>query len=164
MRVLGVDPGTIRTGVGVVDLAGDEAACVTSETLSAPSRASLPERLATMLDGLDGLIERFRPDVVALEQPFAGRNARTALAIGQAQGIAMAAAARRGIPVASYAPSAVKHAVADHGGASKDQVRDMVQVVLGLAEPPDSLDAADALAVALCHVNAARAERLVLTD
>ena len=162
--MLGVDPGTIRTGVGVVDLLDDEPTFVAFETVSPPQRDDLPQRLAAILARLGELMERWRPDVVALERPFAGKNSRTALAIGQAQGIAMAAAAGRGIAIASYAPSEVKQAVADHGGASKEQVRDMVQIALSLPEPPDTSDAADALAVALCHVNAARSERLVLME
>ena len=84
--------------------------------------------------------------------------------MGQAQAVAMIASARKGLPVATYSPTEVKQAVTDHGGSSKEQVREMVQVVLRLAEPPETTDAADALAVALCHVNAARAERLILIE
>ena len=161
---MGVDPGTVRTGIGIVDLSGDEANLVWEGTLCPPPKAPLPARLAAILLQLEELIECWSPDVVAVENPFAGKNPRTALAIGQAQGIALAAAARKNIPVATYAPSEIKRAVADHGGASKDQVREMVQAVLVLPQPPESSDAADALAVALCHVNSARSQRLVMTE
>ena len=104
------------------------------------------------------------PDTVAIEQPFAGKNVRSALAVGQAQAVAMVVAARRGLLVATYSPSQVKQAVTDHGGSSKEQVREMVQIVLQLEDPPETSDAADALAVALCHVNATRADRLIFME
>ncbi len=164
MRVLGVDPGTVHMGVGLVDLAGDDVTHVTSATLSPPAKLALSDRLAAIFTELEGLMQEWMPDAVAIEQPFAGKNIRSALAVGQAQAVAMVVAARSGLPVATYSPSQVKQAVTDHGVSSKEQVREMVQIVLQLADPPETSDAADALAVALCHVNATRADRLVLMD
>jgi crossover junction endodeoxyribonuclease RuvC len=125
---------------------------------------ALSDRLAAIFTELEGLMQEWMPDAVAIEQPFAGKNIRSALAVGQAQAVAMVVAARSGLPVATYSPSQVKQAVTDHGVSSKEQVREMVQIVLQLADPPETSDAADALAVALCHVNATRADRLVLMD
>ncbi len=151
-------------GVGLVDLAGDDVTHVTSATLSPPAKLALSDRLAAIFTELEGLMQEWMPDAVAIEQPFAGKNIRSALAVGQAQAVAMVVAARSGLPVATYSPSQVKQAVTDHGVSSKEQVREMVQIVLQLADPPETSDAADALAVALCHVNATRADRLVLMD
>lgn len=151
-------------GVGLVYLDGDEATHIASTTLSPSPKDDLSNRLATIFAELEALADEWRPDTVAIEQPFAGKNVRSALAVGQAQAIAMLVAARRGLPVATYSPSQVKQAVTDHGGSSKEQVREMVQIVLQLAEPPETADAADALAVALCHVNATRSDRLVLME
>jgi crossover junction endodeoxyribonuclease RuvC len=151
-------------GVGLVDLAGDEATHIASTTLSPPSKLALADRLGKIFDDLDALMAEWMPDAVAIEQPFAGKNIRSALAVGQAQAVAMVVAARRGLPVSTYSPSQVKQAVTDHGGSSKEQVREMVQIVLQMEEPPESSDAADALAVALCHVNASRADLLILMD
>jgi crossover junction endodeoxyribonuclease RuvC len=164
LRVLGVDPGTVHMGVGMVDLAGDEVSHIASATLSPPAKLALSDRLAKIFDELEKLMAEWMPDTVAIEQPFAGKNVRSALAVGQAQAVAMVVAARRGLLVATYSPSQVKQAVTDHGGSSKEQVREMVQIVLQMEDPPETSDAADALAVALCHVNATRADRLILMD
>jgi crossover junction endodeoxyribonuclease RuvC len=164
VRVLGVDPGTVHMGVGMVDLAGDEVTHIASTTISPKARQPLSDRLAVIFEKLEKLMAEWTPDTVAIEQPFAGKNVRSALAVGQAQAVAMVVAARRGLDVATYSPSQVKQAVTDHGGSSKEQVREMVQIVLQLEEPPETSDAADALAVALCHVNATRADRLVIME
>ena len=99
---------------------------------------------------------------MAIEEPFAARNVRAAMAIGHAQAVAMVAAAGHKLPVSSYAPRQVKLAVTDFGGSSKEQVQEMVKLLLGLDAPPESLDASDALAVAICHISASRAEELVV--
>lgn len=164
MRVLGVDPGTVHMGVGLVDLAGNEVSHLASATLSPPPKLALSDRLAKIFEELEKLMVEWMPDTVAIEQPFAGKNVRSALAVGQAQAVAMVVAARRGLLVATYSPSQVKQAVTDHGGSSKEQVREMVQIVLQLEDPPETSDAADALAVALCHVNATRADRLIFME
>ena len=153
MLVLGIDPGTYSMGVGAVerDGDGDGYSPRMSATLAPPRSLPLAERLAWLHERLRETIGEIRPDCVAIETPFVSRNVKTALAVGQAQAAAMIAAA--GVPVSLYAPSEVKKAVADHGGASKDQVREMTRALLGIAEPMESADAADALAVAICHIN-----------
>ena len=154
MRVLGVDPGTYRMGVGVIDSDGDSLVLAYSDVITPGKRDPLPQRLHYLFVHLTEAIDAWRPMEVAIEEPFAGRNVRAALAIGQAQAAAMMAAAARGLPVSGYAPRQVKQAVTDYGGSSKEQVQEMVSVLLGLDAPPASSDAADALAVAICHLNA----------
>ena len=124
-----------------------------SDALRAPRSASLAERLAWLHERLERTIRELKPDCAAIETPFVSRNAKAALAVGQAQAAAMIAAAASGVPVALYTPGEVKKAVADHGGASKEQVRDMARALLGMDEPPATTDAADAIAVAICHIN-----------
>ena len=153
LLVLGIDPGTYVTGVGAVEREDDGCALRMSGALRAPRSASLPERLAWLHERLERTVRDVKPDFVAIETPFVSRNAKAALAVGQAQAAAMIAAAARGVPVALYTPGEVKKAVADHGGASKEQVRDMARALLGMDEPPETTDAADALAVAICHIN-----------
>ena len=164
LRVLGIDPGTVHMGFGIVDSLGEDVTHIASDTITPRSGADLSDRLATIFEELETLLDEWGPDAVAIEQPFAGKNVRSALAIGQAQAVAMLAGAKRGLPVSTYSPTQVKQAVTDYGGASKEQVRDMVQIVLQLAEQPETTDAADALAVALCHVSAHRAQGLELRD
>ena len=164
MLALGIDPGTYRMGVGAVESDGDGYAMALSEVLSPPSRAELAERLLWLHKRLDAIIGETAPDVVAVESPFVGRNARAAIAVGQAQAVAMMAAAGRGIPVATYAPGEVKKAVTDHGGSSKEQVQEMVSVMLGLDEVPEPSDRADALAVAICHLSAAHESEIEMWE
>ena len=157
VRVLGIDPGTFNMGVGVVDSEDGELTHVYSGVLS-PGRASpLAQRLHFLYGQVLQTMEEWRPSLVAIEEPFVARNPRSAMAVGQAQGVAMVAAAHCGLPVSSYAPRAVKKAVTDYGGSSKEQVQQMVRVLLGLSEDfQQSSDATDALAVAICHISAVR--------
>jgi crossover junction endodeoxyribonuclease RuvC len=143
-------------GVGVVEAEGDRLACAHACVLRAPASRPLAQRLLQIYLELVEIIERFSPCAVAIEEPFVAKNARAAMAVGQAQAIAMLAAARCGAPVASYAPRAVKQAVTDFGGSSKAQVQEMVGLMLGLDFTPALLDATDALATAICHVNSSR--------
>ena len=156
MLVVGVDPGTIRMGVGGVLSDDDQLTMVYSEVLSPPRSAPLSDRLGWLLDRMSRAMEELRPSVVAIEQPFVARNVKAALAVGQAQAVAMIAAARLEIPVANYSPSEVKKAVTDYGGSSKEQVQQMVSVLLGIDEILEPHDRADALAVAICHINRSR--------
>ena len=152
--VLGIDPGTYSMGVGAVERDEDDRfALRMSDTLSPPRSAALAERLAWLHARLERTIRELKPDCVAVETPFVSRNVKAALAVGQAQAAAMIAAAANGVPVAFYTPSEVKKAVADHGGASKEQVQEMARATLGLREPLEPSDAADAAAVAICHIN-----------
>ena len=164
MRVLGVDPGTYKMGVGVVDSDGPGMSTAYYGVLSPKRRDPLARRLHYLHEQLLTLIGEWRPEEVAIEEPFAGRNVRAAMAIGQAQAVAMVAAARHELPVSHYAPSQVKQAVTDHGGSSKEQVQEMVRVLLALDSTPESNDAADALAVAICHLNASSVQHLVITE
>lgn len=160
MRVLGVDPGTYHMGVGVVDGGGGDLALAHMDALNAPRSMPPAQRLQRLHAALTDCIQACKPDAVAIEEPFVARNARSAIAVGQAQAIAMLAAAQCGVDVHTYAPSQVKQAVTDHGGSSKEQVQEMLRVLLGLDAPPTPLDASDALAVAVCHINASRAQEI----
>lgn len=157
MLVVGVDPGTINMGVGAVLSDDDLLTLAYSEVLSPPKSAPLSDRLSWLHDRMSRALEDLMPSVVAIEQPFVARNVKAALAVGQAQAVAMIAAARLGIPVAGYSPSEVKKAVTDYGGSSKEQVQQMVSVLLGMDEILEPPDRADALAVAICHINRSRA-------
>lgn len=151
MRVLGVDPGLTRCGLGVVDVAGRKATLVDVRVAASTPAMAAPERLALVADALDAMLDAFAPDAIALERVFAQHNVRTVMGTAQASGVVMLAAARRGIPVAMYTPSEVKAAVTGDGRAQKAQVGFMVARILGLAETPKPADAADALAIAITH-------------
>ena len=157
MRVLGIDPGTVRMGVGVVDGDGrrGEGRVVAFESVALPREVSVAERLKVIRDTVAGYIGRFRPEVMALENVFFGENVRTLVKIGEARASAMLAAAEQGVPVVEYPPARVKQAVTGNGTASKVQVQQMVKVLLQIKEAPP-VDAADALAVALCHLQSLR--------
>ncbi len=152
MKILGIDPGTRVMGYGIIDSQGDSIALVSCGALVSPKNSSLSERLCTLYNKLLEIIQRHHPDVVVVEQPFVAKNVRSALAIGQAQAIALLAAASHGIPTAEYTPAQIKQRVANYGASSKEQIQKMVQLQLGLREVPQPSDAADALAVAICHL------------
>lgn len=151
MKILGIDPGTIVTGYGVIECDGDDMALVDYGAITMKERSPIGERLHYIHTELITVIERHRPDSVAVEQPFVAKNVKTALAIGRAQAVAMLAAAVNGIPSYEYTPAQVKQRVASHGASSKEQVQEMVRLHLGLDAVPEPNDAADALAVAICH-------------
>ena len=153
MLVLGVDPGTYKMGIGLVESDGESYSLRLSDALSPPRKAELAARLGWLHSRLEELVAEIRPDVVAVESPFVGRNIKAAISVGQAQAVAMVAAASHGIPVSMYAPREVKKAVTDNGGSSKEQVQDMVQFLLDLPDPLEPSDRADAAAVAICHIN-----------
>jgi len=154
--VLGVDPGSRRCGYGVVTRRGSRIEVVESGVLLA-AELSIPERLARILDGLSAIMERARVDEVAVESVFSGVSPRSALALGQARGVALAAAARAGLPVFEYAPAEVKLAFTGSGRADKGQMVRMARALLGVAARLS--DEADALALAVCHL-ARRAARV----
>jgi crossover junction endodeoxyribonuclease RuvC len=163
MIILGIDPGTLAMGYGVLDVddSGDQPRMVQCGVLTAAGSRPLAERLHELYLGLTDVLVRFRPDEMAIEDPFVARNVRSALSIGRAQAIAMLSAASHGIPVATYPPAKVKHGVADYGRGDKEQVQRMVCLQLGLAEKPGPSDATDALAVALCHLRERQLSRLL---
>jgi crossover junction endodeoxyribonuclease RuvC len=153
MRVLGVDPGLTRCGVGVVDGGrGRQPSMIDVTVIRTPADLDLPARLLAVADGVETMIDRHRPDVIAIERVFSQVNVRTVMGTAQVTGVVALAAARRGIPVAWHTPSEVKAAVSGSGRADKSQVTAMVTRLLRLASAPKPADAADALALALCHL------------
>ena len=148
---MGIDPGTVTMGYGVIESRDGEITLVCSGALDCPQRSTLGERLSFLYAELEKLVSRYRPDAVAIEQPFVAKNVKTALAIGKAQAVAILAAANAGLPSYEYTPAQVKQRVANYGTSSKEQVQEMVRLQLGLVEVPQPSDAADALAVAICH-------------
>jgi crossover junction endodeoxyribonuclease RuvC len=153
--VLGIDPGLSRCGYGVVRPGGGELCALAYGVLSTPPSASLPDRLAMLEAELTELVAQTGPSAMAVERVLFQANVRTAISVGQASGIALAVASRGGVPVEHYSPNEVKLAVTGFGAADKAQVQVMVQRLLGLGETP-SPDAADALALALCHGSSSR--------
>jgi len=152
LRVLGVDPGLTRCGVGVVEVAPNRRARLVHVTVvRTPADMALEQRLLLIADGIAAEIDEHRPDAVAVERVFAQANVRTVMGTAQAAGLALHAAAARGLPVGLHTPSEVKAAVTGYGNADKRQVQTMIARVLGLDEAPKPADAADALALAVCH-------------
>jgi len=151
VKVLGVDPGSRVTGYGVIELSAGKASYLASGCIRART-TNASDRLGEIHAGIVALIDDHRPDAAAVEQVFLARNARSALLLGQARGAALAALASRGVPVCEYAARSVKQAVTGTGGASKEQIQHMVKALLRLPAAP-SRDAADALAIAICHIN-----------
>jgi crossover junction endodeoxyribonuclease RuvC len=160
--VLGIDPGTATTGFGVVteDAAGD-AQLVRYGAILTQAGTPMPERLLTLYRELTVLLTETKPDAVAVEELFFSRNVTTAIAVGQARGVALLAAAQAGAPVYEYKPAQVKQALVGYGGADKAQMQEMVRLMLGLTEIPRPDDAADAVAIAICHLHSARLMRLI---
>lgn len=154
MIVIGFDPGTARLGYGVIE--SDPAARVIDYgVIATDSSAPMPTRLLLIHSAISELLDRFEPEAVAVELLFFARNVTTAMTVGQARGIVLLAAAQRGVAVAEYTPAEVKQAVVGYGKADKQQIQEMVRVVLGLEVTPAPDDAADALAVAICHAQSA---------
>ena len=160
MRVFGIDCGTEVTGFGVVDFddgaRNPRLACCTMGAIRLAKNRALPERLAQVFEELTNELERWNPDTVAIEEVFYSVNAKSALKLGQVRGVALLAAARQRIPVAEYAPLLIKSSVVGYGLAKKEQVQFMVARLLDLAAPPEPPDAADALAIAICHIHTAQ--------
>jgi len=154
MRVLGVDCGTECTGYGVVELCPDDRlACLTCGAIRLALRDPLPARLAAVFEHLGAVIAEHRPDCVAIEDVFYAVNVKSALKLGQVRGVAMLAAAAAGLAVAEYSPLSIKSAVVGYGRAEKQQVQEMVKRLLNLDTVPEPADAADALAIAICHLH-----------
>lgn len=156
MRVIGIDPGTAITGWGVVEGDGNDLRAIAYGVVTTPAGTPLPERLQVIYRELTALLDTWQPESSAIEELFFSKNAKTALAVGHGRGAAMLALANAGLPIAEYKPLEVKQAITGHGGADKQQMQQMVKVLLSLAELPRPDDAADALAVAICHLHSAR--------
>lgn len=159
--ILGVDPGSNVTGYGLIRSDGGRDLLVESGVIQPYPKATLPEKLKEIFEGLLAIIDKGEPDHFAIEKAFYSKNARSALIMGQARGVAILAAAKSNIPIGEYSPKEVKSAVVGNGSASKSQVQFMVKKLLRLKDPPEPLDAADALAVALCHAQRIRRNHLV---
>ncbi|UCH87819.1 MAG: crossover junction endodeoxyribonuclease RuvC [Dehalococcoidia bacterium] len=159
MLILGIDPGLSTTGYGLVLLSGDRPQAVAYGTLNAQRRRPLPERLRQIYDGIAGVIADWQPAEVAVEDFLVG-NVRAAVAIGEARAVVLLAAAQAELPLFQYQPAQIKQFVTSYGGSQKVQVQEMVRLLLGLDEAPQPADAADALAVALCHCAQRRHELL----
>lgn len=152
MKVFGIDPGSARTGYGCVQSDGSRHRMIVCGAITIPASHSFPEKLKIIHAELAILIARHRPDCVAIENLFHAVNARSALKLGHARGVAMLAAVEAGVPIVEYTPAEVKQSVVGYGRAEKRQVQSMVQLLLGLTEPPAPFDASDALAIAVCHL------------
>jgi len=159
--VLGIDPGTAITGYGLVWGEGDDLRLVDYGVITTPSDESQPQRLQEIYRQLTALIQERQPAEAAVEKLFFSRNVRTALNVGQARGVALLAIVNAGIAVHEYTPLEVKQAVVGYGRATKEQVQEMVKVLLGLDTVPQPDDAADAIAVAICHIHSARMKTLI---
>jgi len=155
MRILGVDPGTVNLGYGVVD-GEEEMHMVDCGVVNLSAQLPMEERLRSIYSELTKIIARHKPSEVAIEDPFIGHNVRSAFAIGKAQAIAILAAANKGLPIYYYSPAKIKKQITSYGQSDKQQVQEMVRVQLGLSELPQPSDAADALAVAMCHIQQRR--------
>ncbi|MGD8398454.1 MAG: crossover junction endodeoxyribonuclease RuvC [Anaerolineae bacterium] len=162
MLVLGIDPGTAITGYALVREDDDDGlALIDYGVITTPAGQSLPSRLQTIYHGLADLARQHRPDVAAVEELFFSRNARTALSVGHARGVTLLALAEAGLAIHEYKPLEIKQAIAGYGGADKYQVQEMVRMLLKLDAVPHPDDAADAVAVAVCHIHSARMASLI---
>jgi crossover junction endodeoxyribonuclease RuvC len=159
--VLGIDPGTATTGFGLVLEDEQGLALVDYGVITTPSGQPLPERLQTIYRGLVSVIGEYQPAAAAVEELFFSRNARTALSVGHARGVTLLALADASLPIYEYKPLEIKQAVAGYGGAKKPQVQEMVRMLLNLDHVPQPDDAADAVAVAICHIHSARMATLI---
>jgi crossover junction endodeoxyribonuclease RuvC len=153
MIILGVDPGTIITGYGVIETRKGVAKMLTCGAITNADRQPMPIRLKKIYDALRAIIRDYKPDEFAIETAFYGKNAQSALKLGQARGVAMLAAVTADLPVMEYSPREVKKAIVGNGTASKQQVQYMIQSILKLEKVPDKFDVTDALAVAVCHLH-----------
>jgi len=148
---LGIDPGLARMGYGVVVLQGSRMTAEEYGTMTSEAHTPLEQRLVVLFKQLEKILKKAEPDVVAMEELFFSRNVKTAIAVGQARGVAVLACGLAGVPVYEYRPVEIKQAVAGHGAADKEQVQKMVKMLLGLSEIPKPDDTADALAIAITH-------------
>ena len=154
MKVFGVDPGSDRTGYGCIETDGSRHHLIACGAIATSPRATFPEKLLTIHEGLGRLLAKHRPDCVAVESVFHATNVRSALKLGHARGVALLTAVEGGYPLIEYTPAEIKLAVVGYGRAEKQQVGEMVRLLLGLDAVPQPHDASDALAVAICHVHA----------
>ena len=153
---LGIDPGTAIVGYAVVRAEGNQMHMLVCDVITTPAKMPLAQRLQCIYEGLSEIVASYKPNEAAMEELFFAKNARTAMTVGQARGVAMLALANGGLTIAEYTPKQVKQAVTGYGGADKNQVGEMVRVLLSLRAIPKPDDAADAAAIAICHLNTAQ--------
>lgn len=153
MRILGIDCGSERTGFGVIETDGEHHNVVAFGAVQSSAKQSFPQRLQKIYSGLVALIVKSAPDEIAIEEVFYATNVKSALKLGHVRGVALLAATEAGVPIFEYSALEVKSSVVGYGRADKNQVQEMVKVLLRLQEPPQPDDAADALALAICHVH-----------
>lgn len=151
MRILGIDPGYAILGYGVLDMAGNSFKTVAYGSILTDSKTEMPDRLCALYDGLTEIIEKYKPDEASIEELFFNNNAKTAILVGEARGVAVLACAKQGLPVSEYTPLQIKQALVGYGRADKKQVQAMVKAILHLDEVPKPDDTADAIAAAICH-------------
>lgn len=161
MRVLGIDPGTLTSGYGVVAEEDHKLFHVVSGGISPSAKHPFPKRLKKIYEELEKIIDKYRPHVVVVEDLFVSKNIKSALKLGHARGVAILAAMNAGLPVFEYAPTEVKQAVVGNGKAEKKQVQMMVKTLLDLPKVPHPADAADALASAICHIHSSRLREMI---
>jgi crossover junction endodeoxyribonuclease RuvC len=161
VRVFGIDPGSVRTGYGCIETDGRRHTLIACGAITPAAGAALPDRLQDIHERLRALIGRHRPDCVAIEGLFHAKNVKSALVLGHARGVAVLAAVQAGLPIVEYSPASIKASVVGHGRADKNQIQQMVKLLLGLSAVPTPHDAADALAIAICHVHACGPAALV---
>ncbi|MGB7925762.1 MAG: crossover junction endodeoxyribonuclease RuvC [Pyrinomonadaceae bacterium] len=162
MRVLGIDPGSETTGWGIVEGDGRRYRLIEYGTVKAPPRERFPARLLKISDGVEAVIARHQPDACAVEEAFFATNVKTALKLGQVRGVVLLAAERASLNIFEYSPRLIKQTVVGYGNAEKHQVQEMVRVLLSLASVPSPHDAADALAIAICHFHHAGTQSRIL--
>ncbi len=160
MRVIGIDPGTAITGWGIVEDSNHQLHRIAGGVVTTPAGMPLPQRLQIIYRELARIAAEWQPDSAAIEELFFSKNAKTALAVGHGRGAAMLAMANANLPIFEYKPLEVKQAITGHGGADKKQIQQMVKLLLELDDIPRPDDAADALAVAICHLHSARLRQL----
>lgn len=156
MIILGVDPGTAITGYGVIEHSGNRFSLLEYGIVSSSKDMAVAERLQVIFDGINRIIEKYKPEHFVIEELFFNKNTKTALAVGQARGVIILAASLNGLPIFEYTPLQVKQAVVGYGRAEKQQVQFMVKAIMNLADIPRPDDAADALAIGICHANSFR--------
>lgn len=161
MRILGIDPGYAILGYGVLDKIGNHFETVTYGSITTDSSMEMPDRLCVLFDGLTDIIESFKPDEAAIEELFFNNNAKTAILVGEARGVAVLACAKQGIAISEYTPLQIKQALVGYGRADKKQVQAMVKAILHLDEVPKPDDTADAIAAAICHGHAGGQKRVL---
>lgn len=162
--IIGIDPGTQITGYGIIELVQGACRPVDYGCVRPPIKFKLSERYLVLFNAIEELLDRYRPDVLAVETQYVQKNVQSAIKLGMARGVAIIAAKRKGLPVFEYSPTKAKSAVVGSGRASKQQVQGMVKTLLGLQELPQPEDAADALALAICHAHSIHVSQIVCCE